>query len=194
MVVDDGRQIKRVDEEKRDAASALVELGGSRTSRMAFAPVRHPASLLDFPGFLPFRSSPQFVPVRSRWGQIGGKCAKHTIIDLREQTRPCGRSRVRIPNGERSNKMRALSTYCNSFWPGGAPLRWLLSLVSRRRWINTLSLTAIRRWHAFPSPRGPSFPVAHGGRHQTRQSAGIGGEQGTSERPCRRVAGLVAFK
>jgi len=44
MVVDDGRQIKGVDEEKRDAASALVELGESRTPRMASGLVRHHVS------------------------------------------------------------------------------------------------------------------------------------------------------
>src|SRR5713101_6080206 len=67
----------------RDAASALVELGESRTPRMTFAPVRHHASLLDFPGFLRLRSSPLFAPIRSRWGQV--RYAHHHCIARAER-------------------------------------------------------------------------------------------------------------
>jgi len=58
--------------------------------------------LANFPGFLPLGSSPVFADVRSRWGWNQGKCAKHTISDLRERLRPPGRLRVRIPDGELS--------------------------------------------------------------------------------------------
>jgi hypothetical protein len=77
----------------------VVEMEESRTPRMASALVLHHVSVSNFPTFLPLRSSPVFVLVRSRRGRIGGKCAKHTIFDLREQARQCGRSWVRPPNG-----------------------------------------------------------------------------------------------
>jgi hypothetical protein len=60
----------------------------------------------NFPGFLSLCSSPVFASVRSRWGQNRGQGAKHTISDLQERIRPPGRSRVQIPDGERSKKMR----------------------------------------------------------------------------------------
>src|SRR5258706_12523632 len=52
MVVDDGRQIKRADEDKRDATSALVELGESRKPIPAFAACRRRPRRWNIPALL----------------------------------------------------------------------------------------------------------------------------------------------
>jgi hypothetical protein len=66
-----------------------VEMGESRTPRMAFATVRHCRIFLGFCPFAVRRCSPMFARVG---GRIGGKCAKHPITDQRERSCPRGGS------------------------------------------------------------------------------------------------------